>query len=112
MHESRQCKQPATISTGYINFAVPHGVGSEVREQSVAVELLPNGVKWGEKLVYCVMLMSVDPETLEDFQNMYNALLLLLMETDLVTQLRKVSDFKGFSKIMLSTNMNSSFTGA
>ena len=110
--EEKVIQREEAISTGYINFAVPHGVGSEVREQSVAVELLPNGVKWGEKLVYCVMLMAVDPETLEDFQNMYNALLLLLMETDLVTQFKKVSDFKGFSKIMLSTNMNSSFTGA
>lgn len=94
------------ISTGYINFAVPHGVGSEVLEQSVAVAILPEGLEWSGRKVYCVMLMAVDPETLDEFQQMYNALLLLLMETDVVEQLKKISSFGELRKILLNTAVN------
>ncbi|MBR6232268.1 MAG: PTS sugar transporter subunit IIA [Erysipelotrichaceae bacterium] len=94
------------ISTGYINFAVPHGVGNEVKEQTVAVAILPEGLEWSGRKVYCVMLMAVDPETLDEFQQMYNALLLLLMETDAVEQLKKITTFTDFRKTLLNTNVN------
>ena len=90
------------IPTGYINFAVPHAVSAEVLRQCVSVMILPDGIPWGEQTVYCVMLMAVDPQALDDFQAMYNALLLILMETDAVQQFRSVKDFSDFRSKILS----------
>ena len=98
--EQQVIQREEAISTGYINFAVPHGVSAEVSDQTVAVLIAPNGIVWSDKIIYCVMLMAVDPERLEEFQNMYNALLLLLMETDCVEKLRSISDFNQFRRIM------------
>lgn len=93
------------ISTGYINFAVPHGVSPDVLEQSVAVMIAPDGIRWGDRTVYCVMLMAVNPEGLDEFQDMYNALLLLLMETDCVENLRTIHDFEQFQNVVLKTKL-------
>ncbi|MCR4633135.1 MAG: PTS sugar transporter subunit IIA [Erysipelotrichaceae bacterium] len=100
--EEKVIQREEAISTGYINFAVPHGVSNQVKEQAVAVCIAPNGLLWGERTVYCVMLMAVNPEGLDEFQEMYNALLLLLMETDCVDRLRKVKTFEEFRNIITS----------
>ncbi|MCR4854566.1 MAG: PTS sugar transporter subunit IIA, partial [Erysipelotrichaceae bacterium] len=104
--EQQVIQREEAISTGYINFAVPHGVSAEVSDQTVAVLIAPNGIVWSDKIIYCVMLMAVDPERLEEFQNMYNALLLLLMETDCVEKLRSISDFNQFRRIMTSQRLS------
>lgn len=101
--EQQVIQREDAISTGYINFAVPHGVSLNVEEQSVAVLIAPQGIMWSERKIYCVMLMAVNPEALKEFQDMYNALLLLLMETDCVERFRSVENFSQFRDILLNT---------
>ena len=90
------------IPTGYINFAVPHAVSQNVMKQNVSVMIFPDGTKWDDKIIYCVMLMAVDPQALDDFQAMYNALLLILLESDGVEQFRAVKTFEEFRDVILS----------
>lgn len=97
-------KREKAISTAFNNFAVPHGVSSKVINQTVAVMIAPNGIKWGNNIVYCVMLMAINPRTIEEFQAMYNALLLILLESNSVEKLRSVNSFKEFSKIILANS--------
>jgi lichenan operon transcriptional antiterminator len=90
------------ISTEYYNFAVPHAVSNDVLEQTIAVMILPNGTKWNEKTINCVMLMAVNPSKLNDFQNMYNALLLLLLEGNLTEKIKNVKTFEEFKDITIN----------
>ena len=93
------------ISTGFMNFAVPHGVSTAVRRQAVGVMIFPGGILWDSRQTYCVMLMAVNPENLNEFQEMYNALLLILMETDFVSRLRDISSFDAFCDKILSVKL-------
>ncbi len=103
--ESRAVERERAISTGYLNFAVPHGVSHSVLTQTVGVMIIPGGMNWDEKTVYCVLLMAVNPEALNQFQEMYNALLLLLLETDCVEKLRNVKTFEQFREVLLTTQV-------
>ncbi|MBQ5443737.1 MAG: PTS sugar transporter subunit IIA, partial [Erysipelotrichaceae bacterium] len=103
--EEKVIQREEAISTGYINFAVPHGVSNDVKEQTVAVCIAPDGVKWGEKIVDCVLLMAVDPRAINEFQDMYNALLLILMESDCVDRLKKVKSFTEFREIITTIQL-------
>ena len=104
--EQKVIEREQAISTGYMNFAVPHGVSHSVMTQTVGVMIIPQGLTWDNKTAYCVMLMAVNPENLQQFQDMYNALLLLLLETDCVEKLRNVRSFEEFREIMLNSHVD------
>ena len=93
------------ISTAYINFAVPHAVCQSVKNQCVSVFVSPNGIQWADRTVNCVMLMSVSPLGLNEFQMMYNALVILLLETDCVEKIKKCNTFAEFQKVILTSNL-------
>lgn len=90
------------MSTGYLDFAVPHSVSKSVLTQTVSVMISPDGLDWDNKKIHCVILMAINPENLEQFQSMYNALLLILLETDCVDRMRYVNNFDEFRNLMLS----------
>lgn len=103
--EERVIAREKAISTAYVNFAVPHAVCQSVGSQCVSVFLSPKGIRWGDRLVHCVMLMAVDPHGLNEFQAMYNALVVLLLETDCVERLKKCATFEQFQQLILNSNL-------
>lgn len=93
------------ISTAYVNFSVPHAVCQSVNSQCVSVFVSPKGIQWGDRTVHCVMLMAVEPHGLNEFQTMYNALVLLLLETDCINRLKKCRSFTEFQNLVLSISL-------
>lgn len=100
--EARVLDREKAISTAYDSFALPHAVSPGVRSACVSVLVCPGGIRWEEKTVFCVMLMAVDPQELTDFQTMYNALSLRLLEADFVEHMKKCPTFPAFQKLMLT----------
>ena len=94
------------ISTAYLNFAAPHAVSTEVYSETIGVLMAPNGIMWDSKIIRGVFLMAIRPDHLADFQHMYNGLLLLLLETNIVERISSSSDFDTFRKIMLNQAAN------
>lgn len=103
--EDKVLDREKAISTAYYNFAVPHAVSNSVYTQTVGVLVDPKGIKWDDKTVYVVMLMAVNPENLNEFEDMYNALLLLLLESDCIKKIKEVNNFNCFKDIILNINI-------
>ncbi len=89
------------ISTGYPGFAIPHAVDSQARQNTIAVYISLEGILWGKYMVHAVFLMAISPDTLIDFQTLYQTLSVLLLETDVLQALRSCKTFAQFRSIML-----------
>lgn len=103
--EEKVIDREKAISTAYYTFAVPHAVSNSVYTQTVGVLIDPKGIKWDDKTIYAVMLMAVNPEYLNEFEEMYNALLLILLESDCIKLIKDINDFEDFKKIMTNINL-------
>lgn len=91
----------AAISTGYRGFAIPHAVDLYARQNTIAVYLSQEGIPWGKHTVYVVFLMAISPDTLIDFQTLYQTLSELLLETNIIQTLKSCKSFTEFQDTML-----------
>lgn len=89
------------ISTGYPGFAIPHAVDFRAKQNTIAVYLSQEGILWGKYTVHAVFLMAISPDTLIDFQTLYQTLSALLLETDVLQALQSCRTFAQFRSVML-----------
>ncbi|MCM3699691.1 PTS sugar transporter subunit IIA [Paenibacillus macerans] len=99
---SKVISRENSVSTGYDGFAIPHAISLDAVSNEIAVLISPSGIKWDNQNIYVVFMMSVSPDTLIDFQELYAGLSLLLTETNVIGKLRKCKSFEDFKEILLT----------
>lgn len=98
-------KRENAASTAYFDFAIPHSVSMEASSNAVGVMIAENGIYWNDRLVYVVFLMAISPDSLADFQLLYNILAQILTDTPVIKELRESTDFEEFKRLILNSNL-------
>lgn len=97
-------EQAATTSFGHI--AIPHSVNMDAIKTTISVALFPQGITWGNRLVYVVFLLSLNKTDQRKFRYLYESLVDLFSEEAVVLQARSLLSFGGF-KNMIYSNLES-----
>ena len=77
----------------------------EASSNAVGVMIAENGIYWNDRLVYVVFLMAISPDSLADFQLLYNILAQILTDTPVIKELRESTDFEEFKRLILNSNL-------
>lgn len=96
-------KREKAISTAYPDFAIPHSVSADANVNTIAVLVSEDGIKWDEHTVYVVFLMAISPDSLNIFQELYQILAQILMDTSVVKSMRACKSFDDLKKILLNS---------
>ncbi|MBM7692123.1 lichenan operon transcriptional antiterminator [Peribacillus deserti] len=80
--------------------AIPHPAIPQTQSTFWAVCTLQKPIKWGDKRVQFVCLLSVEKNSRGDFQNMYNQLGSILDDSTKVQQFLKCKTYKEFIKVL------------
>jgi lichenan operon transcriptional antiterminator len=89
--------------TSYGNFvAIPHPVTLQTATTFWAICTLKNAIDWGGKRVQFICLLSVEKNGGNDLQNMYDDLIELVDDSQVVQQFIKCKTYKEFDAIFSS----------
>lgn len=104
--ESVQAREKLS-PTSYGNFvAIPHPVTPQTANTFWAICTLKNAIDWGGKRVQFICLLSVEKNSGNDLQNMYDHLIELVDDSQVVQQFIKCKTYKEFEAIFSSKYKN------
>ncbi|UFT99145.1 BglG family transcription antiterminator [Radiobacillus kanasensis] len=83
------------------SVAIPHPISPLTPQTFLAFCTLEKPIVWGDKKVQFVCLLSVEKESNEDFQNMYNMLGKIVDNNELVQRLLKAKTYTEFLRNLL-----------
>ncbi|MFD0051246.1 BglG family transcription antiterminator [Actinomycetes bacterium NPDC127524] len=93
--------------TSYGNFvAIPHPMTPQTETTFWAICTLNKTIDWGGKRVQFICLLSVEKNSGNDLQNMYDYLIELIDDSQVVQQLNKCKTYKEFEAIFFSKGKN------
>lgn len=92
----------ALASTGFDKIAIPHGTEVNADKSSICVLISNNGVKWDDTLVHVVMMFSLNKDDQHIFPLLYDALVQLFQEENVLRLLGTAKDFSSFHKVVFS----------
>ncbi|WP_026692938.1 BglG family transcription antiterminator [Peribacillus kribbensis] len=94
-------------STSYGNFvAIPHPVTPQTETTFWAVCTLKKPIDWGGKRVQFICLLSVEKNSINDLQNMYDYLVEMIDDSQIMQQLLKCKTYKEFEAVFSSKYKN------
>lgn len=87
-------------STSYGNYyAIPHAIQRCAKKNAVAVCSLEKPINWGGKKVKLVLLLALKEQRDSSFELLFEQLVSLLSESNIVNKLAKETDFPRFIQI-------------
>ncbi|WP_226037236.1 BglG family transcription antiterminator [Aquibacillus saliphilus] len=95
-------QREAVAPTSFGNLvAIPHPITPQSDETFVAICTLDRPIIWEEKRVQFVCLLSVEKDSSEDLQNMYEMLGKIVENTTIIQQILKSKTYNEFIKVLL-----------
>lgn len=77
-------------------FAVPHAMDFVALRTSVCILIPRKPISWGDADVSLVMLLAINADDYDEFENFYQPLIRLLYEPQRFAELQKTRTFEGF----------------
>lgn len=99
-------KREKASSTAFMNIAIPHPMKMSAYKSSIAVAISPKGIEWKEHhLVNVVFMIAFNMIDNKQFHSLYESLILLFNEPNVITEIKKCKSFKDFKQIIIRNYM-------
>lgn len=95
-------------STAFGNIAIPHSVHMNALKTSIAVVISKKGIKWDDNLVNLVLLIAINEFDKKTFRNLYEAIISLFDNNDIINLAKNCTNFKDFRNLVyynIETNL-------
>lgn len=90
-------------STAFKKIAIPHSVKMEAMKTGIAMVISDKGIEWKEnQTVHIVFLVAINQLDKMEFRLLYEALVDLFIEPDMIEKARKCVEFQEFRNLVLS----------
>jgi lichenan operon transcriptional antiterminator len=90
-----------SYSTAYGNIAVPHSMRMNARKTGMFVLLTDKPIPWGKNSVNIVLLFSVNKESRSLFYDIFDNLIVLLLEKPNTTKIMGCDTYEAFIKAVI-----------
>lgn len=87
-------------STAFGNIAIPHSVHMNALKTSIAVVISKKGIKWDDNLVNLVLLIAINEFDKKTFKNLYEAIISLFDNNDIINLTKNCNTFKEFKNLV------------
>ena len=94
------CKRERAAVTAFGNIAIPHSVEMDAIKTSVAVAISRKGFQWGGHTVYLVLLLAINKADKKTFRELYESLISLFGNNNMLNEARTCGRFEDFEKII------------
>lgn len=98
--EASVLKRENAATTAFGNIAIPHSVDMNAIKTCVSVAISKNGIQWGANTVYVVFLLAINKADKTTFRELYESLVSLFGEDDIIQEMRGCSSFKDFEQLI------------
>lgn len=98
--ESSVLKRENAATTAFGNIAIPHSVDMNAIKTCVSVAISKNGFQWGNNTVYVVFLLAINKADKTTFRELYESLVSLFVDDDIIQEMRGCSSFKNFEQLI------------
>lgn len=88
-------------STAFNNVSVPHQFFIETMKTGTNILISKEGIHWGNNLVHIVLMVCIKNEDKKDFTLLYEALLNLFTQDDIINIIKSSTSFEDFKKKVL-----------
>lgn len=88
-------------STAFNNVSVPHQFFIETMKTGTNILISKEGIHWGNNLVHIVLMVCIKNEDKKDFALLYEALLNLFTQDDIINIIKSSTSFEDFKKKVL-----------
>lgn len=87
-------------TTAFNHVAIPHSVEMDADKTSIAVAISKKGFQWDTNTVYVVLLLAINKADKRTFRYLYESLISLFGEDEVVQDLRNCTSFSDFEKLI------------
>lgn len=95
-------KRENASSTAFMNIAIPHPMKMSAYKTSIAVAICPKGVKWTDsRNVNVVFMIAFNKLDNKHFHELYESLISLVNEQDVISEIKRCKDFDDFKNIII-----------
>lgn len=95
-------KRERASSTAFMNIAIPHPMKMSAYKTSIAVVICPKGIEWKDQhFVNVVFMIAFNKIDNKHFHNLYESLILLFNEPEVITEIKKCKNFEDFKRIII-----------
>lgn len=98
--EANVMKRELAASTAFGSIAIPHSMEMEAVKTSIAVAICRNGLLWDSRKVNLVLMIAINPGTKNLFYELYESLVELFDEEDIISRLKNCRCFEDFKALI------------
>ena len=96
-------KREEASSTNFGNIAVPHGISLNCQKTGLFIYISERGIQWDDSIDNIVIFISINQTDTEIFRNVYDNLIVLLLDNKVVTDVVKCKDYYDFIDIIIQS---------
>lgn len=93
-------KREKMASTAFGYIAIPHSTSMDAIKTSIAVAISQKGIQWGDSLVHLILLPTINRADRKKFREIYETLISLFSEENLLYEIRYCKSFQSFEKLI------------
>lgn len=103
--EANVMKREHAASTAFFHIAIPHAMELEALRTCIGVAISREGIEWNQHHVHVVLLVAINKVDKRIFHDVYEALVMLFSEQEMVDNIREVTDFSAFRELIMQSIM-------
>lgn len=100
--EEKVYQRENAATTAFGNIAIPHTVDMNAIKTSISVCISKKGIQWGKNTVYIVLLLAINKADRRQFRYLYESLISIFTENNIVQEVRNCNSFKQFENFVYS----------
>lgn len=93
-------KREAAASTSFGQVAIPHSMKMDAKHTAIALALSSAGIPWNHHLVHVVLLVAINEAESHLFRELYEGLILLFSQDDVLDQIQACTSFEAFMQVL------------
>ena len=94
------CSREHAATTAFDGIAIPHSVEMDAIKTSVAIAISKKGIQWGNQNVSIVFLIAINKADRKTFKELYEFIISLCNNKDIMKLIKECSSFNTFKKII------------
>lgn len=98
--ERNVMKRENAATTAFGNVAIPHSTDMDAIKTSIAVAISKRGFQWGSNTVHIVFLLAINKADKQTFRNLYESLISLFSDENMIQEARNCGGFKDFERLI------------
>lgn len=95
-------KRESAASTAFGDIAIPHSMNMNAHHTGIAMAISEMGINWQNQIVHIVFLIAINEKESYLFKELYEALIYLFSEIELIQKLQQCKKFQDFRNMLLS----------